>query len=124
MIDKLPNLELIMYKAQHLLTQDENFVKRLAEHKPCRVDFVAETFPQMWANTCAGFDITPDGQPTVGGSAMTEVYTTVIKERVTNTYIVFFGDKACYKVDNPPETFLTDLNKRQMRSLSQAKELY
>lgn len=124
MIDKLPNLELIMYKAQHLLTQDENFVKRLAEHKPCRVDFVAETFPQMWGNTCAGFDITPDGQPTVGGSAMTEVYTTVIKERVTNTYIVFFGDKACYKVVNPPETFLTDLNKRQMRSLSQAKELY
>lgn len=42
----------------------------------------------------------------------------------TDTYCVFFGDRPCYKVDNPSNEFYEDMTKRQMASLSRAKNRY
>lgn len=124
----VPNLELLLYKAQQLLAHDEDFIKALQKRKDelnhLTVDFDVIVFSQVWGNTCTGFDITPDGSPTIGGCAMTKEYTTVIHETVTDCYCVFFGDRPCYKVTNANQNFHEDLMKRQMASLSEAKERY
>lgn len=124
----VPNLELLLYKAQQLLVHDEEFIKALQKRKDelnhLTVDFDVIVFSQVWGNTCTGFDITPDGSPTIGGCAMTKEYTTVIHETVTDCYCVFFGDRPCYKVTNANQNFHEDLMKRQMASLSEAKERY
>ena len=57
----------------------------------------------------------------MAGSAMTEEYTTIVHEKTTDTYCVFFGDRPCYKVDNPSNEFYEDMKKRQMASLSRAR---
>lgn len=124
----VPNLELLLYKAQQLLAHDEEFIKALQKRKDelnhLTVDFDVIVFSQVWGNTCTGFDITPDGSPIIGGCAMTKEYTTVIHETVTDCYCVFFGDRPCYKVTNANQNFHEDLMKRQMASLSEAKERY
>lgn len=124
----IPNLELLLYKAQQLLAHDESFVKKVAEKKKDEkhiyLDFDIETFPQVWGSTCTGFDVSEDGTRSWAGSAMTKEYTSVVHERVTDTYCVFFGDRPCYKVDNPNQEFFEDLQKRNMVSLSEAKKRY
>lgn len=123
-----PNLELLLYKAQQILAHDEEFVAALNEKKKERghvsVDFDIEVFSQVWGSTCTGFDVCEDGSPAMGGSAMTKEYTTVIHERVTDCYCVFFGDRACYKVTNANDDFYEDLANKQMVSLSNAKTRY
>lgn len=118
---KLPNLELLMYKARLYLENDEEYVRKLKEKT---LDFTIETFPQLWGSTCTGFDVTEGGKATIGGSAMTTEYTTVVHEERTETYVVFFGDSACYAVHNPKKEFYDDWINRNMASLSKAKKRY
>lgn len=128
MVMRVPNLELVLYKAQQLLSRDKEFVDVLAERrkteKHLRIDFALEVFPQMWGSTCTGFDVTENGEPTVGGCAMTEEYTIVIHERTTDCYCVFFGEQPCYKVTNANKDFYDDLKNHRMASLSEAKKRY
>lgn len=65
-----------------------------------------------------------DGSPAIGGCAMTKEYTTVFHELLTDTYIIFFGERICYKVTNANAEFYEDLQKRNMASLSEAKRRY
>ena len=88
------------------------------------LDIEVETFPQTWGSTCTGFDITEDGKATVGGCAMTTEYTTVVHEKRTDFYLVFFGDRPCYAVHNPTKEFYEDLKDRNLASLSKSKERY
>ena len=88
------------------------------------MDFVVEVFPQMWGSTCTGFDVMPDGSPAMSGCDMTEAYTTIVHERQTGCYVVFFGDRACYKVENANQAFFDDIQRQDMASLSVAKKRY
>lgn len=128
MVMRVPNLELVLYKAQQILSRDKEFVDVLAERrkteKHLRIDFTLEVFPQMWGSTCTGFDVTENGEPTIGGCAMTEEYTIVIHERTTDCYCVFFGEQPCYKVTNANKDFYDDLKNHRMASLSEAKKRY
>ena len=125
---RYPNLELLEYKAIMYLSRDKEFVRILVEkkrdNKYALVEIEAVMFPQIWGSTCTGFDVTENGSPTLGGCAMTKEYTTVIHELVTDTYIIFFGEKMCYEVTNANAEFYEDLQKRQMASLSEAKRRY
>ena len=124
---KLPNLELLMYKAIEHLGQDKEFMEKVIKAKSNGIgvfDFKIETFPQIWGSTCTGFDITEGGKATVGGCAMTTEYTTVVHEWKTETYLVFFGDRPCYAVHNPTKEFYEDLRDRNLASLSKSKERY
>ena len=118
---RLPNLELLMYKAGIYFEYDEEFAQK-AKGKP--LTFTIETFPQTWGSTCTGFDVTKDGRGAFGGDAMTTEYTTVVHEERTETYLVFFGDRACYAVHNPTKEFYEDLKDRHLVSLSDSKERY
>ena len=125
---RYPNLELLEYKAIMYLSRDKEFVRILDEkkrdNKYALVEIEAVMFPQIWGSTCTGFDVTENGSPTLGGCAMTKEYTTVIHELVTDTYIIFFGEKMCYEVTNANAEFYEDLQKREMASLSEAKRRY
>ena len=55
---------------------------------------------------------------------MTTEYTTIVHEERTETYLVFFGDRACYAVHNPRKAFYEDLKERHLASLSESKERY
>lgn len=125
---RYPNLELLEYKARAALSRDEEFLKIFEEKKKNKKYVYAEidavVFPQIWGSTCTGFDVTEDGSPAWGGCAMTKEYTTVLHEMLTDTYIIFFGEKMCYKVTNANAEFYEDLQKRQMASLSEAKRRY
>ncbi len=125
---RYPNLELLEYKARVALSRDEEFLKIFEEKKKNKKYVYAEidavVFPQIWGSTCTGFDVTENGSPALGGCAMTKEYTTVLHELITDTYIIFFGEKMCYKVTNANAEFYGDLQKRQMASLSEAKRRY
>lgn len=125
---RYPNLELLEYKARVALSRDEEFLKIFEEMKKNKKYVYAEIdavmFPQIWGSTCTGFDVTENGSPALGGCAMTKEYTTVLHELLTDTYIIFFGEKMCYKVTNANAEFYEDLQKRQMASLSEAKRRY
>ena len=122
---RLPNLELLMYKASSIFLQEEEFLLKARKLKNYEIlDIEVETFPQTWGSTCTGFDITEDGKATVGGCAMTTEYTTVVHEKRTDFYLVFFGDRPCYAVQNPTKEFYEDLKDRNLASLSKSKERY
>lgn len=122
---RLPNLELLMYKASSIFLQEEEFLLKARKLKNYEIlDIEVETFPQTWGNTCTGFDITKDGKASFGGSAMTMEYTTVVHEKRTDFYLVFFGDRPCYAVHNPTKEFYEDLKERHLASLSKSKERY
>ena len=118
---KLPNLEMLLYKAGVYLEYDEEFAQKA---KGKSLNFIIETFPQTWGSTCTGFDITKNGKATIGGDALTTEYTTVVHEERTETYVIFFGDRICYAVHNPTKEFYEDLKERNLASLSKAKERY
>ena len=125
-----PNLELLEYKAKQLLSQDETFIAAMEAYKKenhtkyAYFDFNTTMFPQIWGSTCGGFDVAADGYPAIGGSAMTKEYTTVFHETLTGSYVIFFGNRPCYKVTNPNEDFINDMQKHRVVGLSEAKGRY
>lgn len=122
-----PNLELVEYKVKQLLFNDEEFKNKAKEKQlkgNCYLEFDLIVFPQVWGSTCTGFDIMPDGSAAIGGCAMTKEYSTVVHELLTDTYIVCFGNRPCYKVTDANESFFADLAARNMASLSEAKKKY
>ena len=126
---KLPNLELLDYIAKrHFFANDENR-KLYAEKNKGSLHqseefFKVEMFPQMWGSTSLDFDIDENGNATFGGQMLTESYTTVFFEPRTEIYLVFFGDKPCYQVQDANDAFLNDLKNHNLQPLSKAKELY
>ena len=124
-----PNLELVEYKSFIIFKNNEELSKKFEEAKEkygrfAELDFVAEVFTQMWSSTCTAFDICKDGSPAIGGCALTEAYTVVIHERLTDIYFVFVNDRFCYYVEDANQIFLNDLKEHNIKSLSEAKKVY
>ena len=123
-----PNLELLEYKVKQILLKDEETINKFNEIKEKKkyacLDFEAIVFSQTWGSTCTGFDVMPDGSAAWGGQSFTKEYTSVFHELTTDTYVVCFGDRLCYKVANANKQFYKDLNNRRMASLSEANKLY
>lgn len=124
----LPNLELLIYKAQEILVRDTSFIEAMRNKnqttKFFHPDFSVNVFSQIWENSAAGLDACKNGKPVMSRDVMTEEYTTVVHERTTDTYIVFFGDRPCYKVTHPNEKFIDDMRYHNMASLSKSKVRY
>lgn len=125
---KYPNLELIEYQFKQELSKNKEWKDKVSEMKKqdkyLSVDFDVIVFSQIWGSTITAFDVHEDGTPTLGGQAMTKAYTVVIKETLTETYGIFVDGKPCYLVNNANDAFYSDLSKRNLKSLSQAKKCY
>lgn len=115
------------YKArQSFFSKEKNkeLYKSKSMHRHFDTELKAYVFPQMWGSTSLGFDVDENGGAMFGGQMMTEAYTTVFYEPITETYLVFFGDKICYQVQNANDKFLHDLKKGTLKPLSKAKQFY
>lgn len=80
-----------------------------------------EVFLQTWANTSCGIG-TRDGE--FSGQAITETYTVVCHEIVTDSYIVFYGNQIGYLVTDPSSEFLADLKNHNLKDVEYAKLHY
>lgn len=133
---KLPNLELLEYQAVQTFLKDEEKLKEYIERrkemgfplskksKLMYIDLSCELFKQVWGSTCTAFDVDEQGCAVIAGQAMTEAYTVVFFEPLTETYIVFIDNRPCYIVSNANEKFINDLKERNLESLSRAKLYY
>lgn len=119
-----PNLGLLLYKAEQILAHDKEFaaeINRLRQQERFPLpELWVITFPQMWPNTATGFD----APGVLSGQSFTPEYTTVVEEKSTHTYLVFFGDRPAYKVTDAKPEFFEDLGKHKLVGISQAKERY
>lgn len=116
-----------MYKAIEYLKQDEEFCKKyedLPKYAKNNLNFKIETFPQTWEMACTGFDITKDGKTNICSWSPTTEYTSVVHEEITDSYLVFFGDRPCYVVHDPTKEFYEDLKDRHLACRSESKERY
>lgn len=117
---KLPNLELMEFKARLFLKENEVYKKKKTEKESVFRDnmvFDAEMFPQWWGSTCGPFDIDKNGNPVVACSAMTKMYTTVFHETTTDMYVIFFGDSLGYMIHDAKSQFVEDLKEHNLASL-------
>ncbi len=128
---RMPNLELLAYQAWIKLALNQEYSKRIEKIYPNwdeptlpQPDIRIDCFVQTWGSTCTGFDVDEHGTPLWGGSTMTDAYTTVVHDKQTDMYVVFFNDQICYVVENPTEQFYEDLKDRNLASLSEAKKRY
>lgn len=106
LIDGYPNLELLEFKAKLALKEKNS-------EKYANASFRADVFLQAWASTALGFG-------GIGGQAMSEAYTTVFSDDIKNAYVVFFGNRIAYIVENPKPIFFEDLKVRDMKAIKDA----
>ena len=123
-----PNLGMLERRVRAALCRDPEYC-RIRDALPENVRrtgmrFRAEVFPQMWGSTCGGLDVCANGAPAVGGSAMTEEYTTVFTEEVTGYAAVCFGNTPAYGTGDTGGKFAEDLKNRSMAPLSEAGKRY
>lgn len=133
---KLPNLELLEYQAMETFINNKELLKiycekqknkngfQLSPKKVRHIPMNCEMFIQTWGNTCTAFDVDENNHSVVSGCALTNAYTTVFYEPITEIYIVFIDNRLCYQVSNANERFLSDLKNHCLQSLSSAKKLY
>ena len=124
-----PNLELLEYQARQAMAISEHVKAKMEEARKrnpyARLYLDAYVFPQTWPNTAMGFDQMPDGSPAMAGQAFTTAYTVVFHDAtISNSYLVFFGNRPCYHVTEPSEKFMQDFKDRNLGSYSFAKKHY
>lgn len=96
----LPCLSLIQERFWNAIKDDLN-----KEEKKYYPEFEMTMFLQTWGDTTLGF----------GGQAMTNAYTTVVRDIYSGWCGVFFGEKLAYKIKNPNQTFNEDICKFEMK---------
>lgn len=121
---KYPNLESLEHQMDLALSKNTEFLKKLQLIDKSKCEIEVTVFPQLWGNTCTGFDITENGKSIISQSIITKEYTSVFHELLTNTWCIFFGNKLCYIITDPNEKFYKDLSEKHMASLSEAKQKY
>ena len=85
-------------------------IQRTRKHRPSDVQVVA-CFPQTWGSTALGFG-------GLGGQAITGAYTTIVSSTLHGTYLVYFGGRFAYRIDQPSEQFWIDVHARKMREVA------
>lgn len=110
LIDGYPNLELLDYKARIALREKDS-------EKYARVELQADVFLQNWSSTALGFG-------GIGGQALSDAYTTVFSDILKDVYVVFFGNRMAYMVEEPTEEFYKDLKERRLASVDRAFTRY
>lgn len=69
-------------------------------------------FSQTWSSTALGFG-------GIGGQAITQAYTTVVRSDYTGEVCVYFGTRFAYKIKRPNATFYTDAANRNMKPVKE-----
>lgn len=108
---ELPCLPLIQERFWNAIKED---IKK--ENKKYYSEFELTMFLQTWGSTALGFG-------GIGGQAMTDAYTTVIREIYSEWCGVFFGKNLAYIIKGPNTKFYEDMSKFQMKPVYE-KDIY
>lgn len=103
---QLPNLPLIQERFYNVIKDSE-----VVKETKYRLEFSMWMFPQTWGSTALGFG-------GIGGQAITEAYTVVVHEDISNYVGVFFGERLAYSIHNPNRKFWKDVSNNLMEPLS------
>lgn len=74
---------------------------------------VVAMFSQTWGSTALGFG-------GIGGAAMTDAYTVIIKHN--NEFCVYFAGRFAYKIVKPNKRFFEDITVSYMQAVSQQEK--
>ena len=85
-------------------------------HTPHDVE-VFQMFSQVWSSTALGFG-------GIGGQAITDAYTIILRSNLTSEYCVYFSGRIAYRITLPSNKFFEDAANYQMSSIEKAKGLY
>lgn len=120
MYNEYPNLPLVEEKFScAILHSIEKAINESQKRFP-RAEFSVCVFPQVWPNTAGGFE---DGKCFSGQMFITQ-YTTVIQEKLTGIYGVFFGNGMAYYVEKENSAFAEDLKAQNMKNIKEATKRY
>lgn len=121
----LPNLHNIGMHCEAILNHSETVVNKFKiANENSDVDCFElsfEVFLQTWANTSCGLTL---NESDFSGQAITDSYTVVCHEIVTDSYIVFFGNYVGYLVTDASKEFLSDLMNHDLKGINYAKIHY
>lgn len=71
---------------------------------------VDAVFVQTWGSTALGFG-------GIGGSAMTDAYTVVLRSTYNNEYLVYFNGVFAYKLIKPNKQFFEDIRYKNLEAV-------
>lgn len=80
--------------------------KAVRQHTSNDIEVYA-MFSQTWSSTALGFG-------GIGGQAITDAYTIVLRSNLLGEYCVYFGGRFAYNIKKPNEKFVQDVLNRQM----------
>ena len=72
---------------------------------------VEAMFIQTWGSTALGFG-------GIGGSAMTDAYTIILRSTYHHEYLVYFNGTFAYKVSKPNGKFVEDIKNKYLTDVS------
>lgn len=96
---------------------EPNSCRITKQRKHTSLDISVEAmFVQTWSSTALGFG-------GIGGQAITDAYTIILRSEVTGEHCVYFGSRFAYRIDHPNDNFYNDMQSRQMAHKAHPKGL-
>lgn len=95
---------------------EPKYITKKRKHDPFDL-VVYAMFLQTWGSTALGFG-------GIGGQAITDAYTVVIKSNRVSGYCVYFGGIFAYKISNPNVLFFGDIRAQDLYEVMGAKKRY
>lgn len=105
-----PNLD----KIKNIILMDDHLELYFKSKGLIHLDIAFTIFPQLWESTGTGLSL-------IGGSSITEEYTTIVHERQSVLYAVFFGNKLAYAIEHPNELFFENVSKGYVEGVWNAR---
>lgn len=90
-------------------TREDLRISKTRPHSEHDIEVYA-MFAQTWGSTALGFG-------GLGGQAITDAYTTVLKSCLGMGYSVYFGGRFAYHINQPNDQFFKDIAGRCMSSV-------
>ena len=86
--------------------KEDKRVTKTRKHSDRDIEVYA-MFSQTWSSTALGFG-------GLGGQAMTDAYTIVLRSNYSGGYCVYFGGRFAYHIKRINQKFIEDVTNRQM----------
>ena len=100
--------------AHYSQTKEDKRIIRLRRHYDRDIEIYA-MFDQTWSSTALGFG-------GIGGQAITNAYTIVLRSNILGEYCVYFSGRFAYNIKRPNEKFFQDVAKRYMAPVKEKDE--
>lgn len=88
---------------------------KIETRRPFEHEMSVIMFPQSWGSTALGFG-------GMGGSAITDAYTVIVRHPNRREVCVYFNGEFAYRIERPNQKFRDDMARQQMAAVSGASK--